>query len=249
MPNHETLPLLLKQLGLPCMYAQWEEVSGQAEKEGWTYPGYLETLVSRELANRQQNRIQRHIREARLPPGKTLDSFDFKTSKSVNAAQIKALADNPDWVRKAENLMIFGPSGVGKTHLASAIAYRLIEKGMRALFTPTTVLVQKLQQARRDYKLNDYLNKLSLVNILILDDIGYVKKDEAETSVLFELIAQRYENCSLIITSNQPFKDWDQVFPDNIMAVAAIDRLVHHATIVNITDESYRRHRNNVKHH
>lgn len=108
-------------------------------------------------------------------------------------------------------------------------------------FTPTTTLVQKLQQARRDYKLNEYLNKLARFNVLILDDIGYVKKDEAETGVLFELIAQRYENHSLIITSNQPFKEWDQIFPDNIMAVAAIDRLVHHSTIINITDDSYRR--------
>ena len=240
MPNHETLPLLLKQLNLPCMHAQWEEVSLQARDQGWEYPGYLAILANSELANREQNRIARHIKESKLPPGKTLDNFDFATSKSVNAAQVTALANNIDWVKKAENLMIFGPSGVGKTHLASAISCRLIEKGMRALFASTTMLVQKLQQARRDYKLNDYLNKLSLFNLLILDDIGYVKKDEAETSVLFELIAQRYENRSLIITSNQSFKEWDQVFPDNVMAVAAIDRLVHHATIINITDESYR---------
>lgn len=102
-------------------------------------------------------------------------------------------------------------------------------------------MVQKLQQARRDYKLPDYLAKLSRFDVLILDDIGYVKKDEAETSVLFELIAQRYENRSLIITSNQPFSEWGKIFPDNIMAVAAIDRLVHHATIINVTDQSYRR--------
>ena len=158
----------------------------------------------------------------------------------MNAAQITALANNIDWINRAENLMIFGPSGVGKTHLVAAIGCRLIENGVRALFTPTTVLVQKLQQARRDYKLNDYLSKLAQFNLLILDDIGYVKKDEAETSVLFELIAQRYENRSIMITSNQSFKEWDQIFPDNIMAVAAIDRLVHHATIINITDKSYR---------
>jgi DNA replication protein DnaC len=240
MHNKETLPLLLKQLHLPCMYAHWEEISLQAGKERWEYPVYLATLANRELINRQQNRIERHIKESRLPPGKTLDSFDFTISQSVNAAQISALANNIDWVTRAENLIIFGPSGVGKTHLVSAIGCRLIEKGMRALFTSTTGLVQKLQQARRDYKLSDYVSKLAQFHLLILDDIGYVKKDEAETSVLFELIAQRYENRSMIITSNQSFKDWDQIFPDNIMAVAAIDRLVHHATIINITDKSYR---------
>jgi len=240
MHNKETLPLLLKQLHLPCMYAHWEQISLQAEKERWEYPVYLATLANRELINRQQNRIERRIKESRLPPGKTLDSFDFTISQSVNAAQITALANNIDWINRAENLMIFGPSGVGKTHLVAAIGCRLIENGVRALFTPTTVLVQKLQQARRDYKLNDYLSKLAQFNLLILDDIGYVKKDEAETSVLFELIAQRYENRSIMITSNQSFKEWDQIFPDNIMAVAAIDRLVHHATIINITDKSYR---------
>ena len=245
MHNQATLPLLLKQLHLSSMYAQWEEVSLQAAQEKWDYPQYLTILANRELASRQQKRIQRHLNESALPLGKTLDTFDFEASKSINAAQITALANNIDWVQQANNLMIFGPSGVGKTHLAAAIGCRLIEKGIRVLFTPTTVLVQKLQQARRDYKLADYLNKLARFNMLILDDIGYVKKDEAETSVLFELIAQRYESYSLIVTSNQTFKEWDQIFPDNIMAVAAIDRLVHHSTIINITDDSYRRKKSN----
>ncbi|MBN9344201.1 MAG: AAA family ATPase [Caedibacter sp. 38-128] len=241
MHNQATLPLLLKQLHLSSMYSQWEEVSLQAQQEKWDYAEYLTVLANRELTSRQQKRIERHLKESALPFGKTLDTFDFEASKSVNAAQITALANTLDWVQQASNLMIFGPSGVGKTHLASAIGHRLIEKGARVFFTPTTTLVQKLQQARRDYKLTDSLNKLARFNVLILDDIGYVKKDEAETSVLFELIAQRYESHSLIITSNQPFKEWDQIFPDNIMAVAAIDRLVHHSTIINITDDSYRR--------
>lgn len=240
MHSQATLPLLLKQLNLASMSSQWEEVALQAAQEKWDYPQYLTTLANCELASRHQKRIQRHLKESDLPPGKTLDTFDFASCKSVNAAQITALANNLDWVQQANNLVIFGPSGVGKTHLAAAIGCRLIEKGIRVLFTPTTSLVQKLQQARRDYKLADYLNKLARFNLLILDDIGYVKKDEAETSVLFELIAQRYESYSLIVTSNQPFKEWDQIFPDNIMAVAAIDRLVHHSTIINITDASYR---------
>jgi DNA replication protein DnaC len=247
MPNQETLPLLLKQLNLSSMYTQWEELSFIAQKEGWSYATYLAALADCELAGRCQKRIERYIRESNLPQGKTLDTFEFASSKSINIAQIKGLADGIDWIKRAENLVIFGPSGVGKTHVASAIGYRLIEKGMRVLFTSSTTLVQKLQQARRDYKLNDYLSKLARFNLLILDDIGYVKKDEAETSVLFELIAQRYENYSLVITSNQPFKEWDQIFPDNIMAVAAIDRLVHHATIINITEDSYRQ-RQSTKH-
>jgi DNA replication protein DnaC len=241
MHNQATLPLLLKQLNLASMCVQWEEAALQAAREKWDYPQYLATLANCELASRQQKRIQRHLKESGLPLGKTLDSFDFTTSKSINAVQITALANDLGWVQQANNLVLFGPSGVGKTHLAAAIGCRLIEKGIRVLFTPTTSLVQKLQQARRDYKLADYLKKLARFNLLILDDIGYVKKDEAETNVLFELIAQRYESYSLIITSNQPFKEWDQIFPDNIMAIAAIDRLVHHSTIINITEDSYRR--------
>jgi DNA replication protein DnaC len=241
MHNPAALPLLLKQLNLSCMVQEWENVCLQAQQEKWDYPEYLTNLANRELANRQQKRIERYIKESTIPPGKTLDTFDFTMSPSVNPAQITGLANNLDWVKKANNLVIFGPSGVGKTHLAAAIGCRLIEKGIRALFTSTTALVQKLQQARRDYHLTEYLNKLARFHLLILDDIGYLKKDEAETSVLFELIAQRYESYSLIITSNQPFKEWDKIFPDNIMAVAAIDRLVHHSTIINITDQSYRR--------
>jgi len=241
MSNTATLPLLLKQLGLPSMLAHYQAQSELAEKKHWTYEEYLMSLTGMEAANRQQKRIARHIKEAHLPVGKTLDSFDFKLAKSINAAQISALADNTGWVKQANNLVIFGASGVGKTHLASAIAYRQIEQGVRCLFTQTTTLVQKLQQARQAYKLPEAIAKLSRIPLLILDDIGYAKKDDAETSVLFELIADRYENKSLIITSNQPFGDWDQIFPDNIMAVAAIDRLVHHSTIINIEEHSFRK--------
>jgi len=117
----------------------------------------------------------------------------------------------------------------------------MIAQGIRCFFTATTSLVQKLQQAKMQYKLPEALARLSRYPLLILDDIGYVKKDEMETSVLFELIAERYENNSLIITANQPFAQWDSIFPDNMMAVAAVDRLVHHATIINIKEKSFRK--------
>ncbi len=242
MMHDATLPLLLKQLGLPTMRLTFEEIASEAESAHWTYPQYLACLAGREAAVRQQRRIARQIKEAYLPQGKSLDTLDFNVMKSVNAAKIKALAENTGWVKQADNILIFGASGVGKTHLAAAIGHRLVEQGLRVLFTSAASLVQKLQLARREYRLPDYLNRLAKKDVLILDDIGYVKKDEAETSVLFELIAHRYENRSLIITSNQAFGDWDQIFPDNIMAVAAIDRLVHHADIIHITmEKSYRR--------
>lgn len=237
----ETLPLLLKQLGLSTMLQHWSDLESQAQDEQWRPGEYLATLCELEANRRYQKRIIRHIQEAKLPIGKTLATFDFSSARSVKKAQIEALAENTGWVKQANNLIIFGPSGVGKTHLAAAIGQSLIGLGIRALFLSTTALVQKLQEARQLYKLPEALSKLARIPLLILDDIGYVKKDEQETSVLFELIADRYENSSLIITANQPFSEWDSIFPDNMMAVAAIDRLIHHATIINITEQSYRK--------
>lgn len=241
MSNEFTLPLLLKQLGLPTMLAHWKDNMEMAVNERWSHAKYLASLCELETAARYQKRIQRHIAESKLLPGKTLDSFHFKTKKSINAAQIQALADDIGWTKQAKNIVLFGPSGVGKSHLACAIGYRLIEQGVRVLFTPATLLVQRLQKAKQELKLAEALSKLARIPVLILDDIGYVKKNELETSVLFELIADRYESNSLIITSNQPFGEWDQVFPDTMMAVAAVDRLIHHATIISINEESYRK--------
>jgi len=235
------LTSMLKQLRLSTMQSTWEETSTQAEAAHWTYPQYLTVMCDKELAVRDQNRIQRNILEAKLPLGKTLDTFDFAKLTSVNPAQIKAFAENPRWLVSAQNLIIFGPSGVGKTHIAAAIGRRLIELGTRVFFTKTTLLVQRLQAAHAQHKLSELLLKLNKYDLLILDDIGYVKKSEAETSVLFELIADRYESRSILITSNQPFDQWDNIFPDSRMAVAAVDRLVHHATIININEPSYRR--------
>lgn len=241
MIDSATIPFLLKQLRLSSMHTQWKELAQLAEEKHWTYPQFLAVLCDREVAGREQSRIQRNIVEAKLPIGKTIDTFKFAHLTSINSAQITAFAENTEWIKQAYNLMIFGPSGVGKTHLAAAIGRRLIELGVRVFFIKTTTLVQKLHVAHNSHTLTDFIAKLAKFQLLILDDIGYVKKSEAETSVLFELIADRYEAGSLLITSNQSFDQWDTIFPNNIMAVAAIDRLVHHATIININEQSYRK--------
>jgi len=240
MSSIETLPLLLKQLGLPSMLAQWESLAQTAQDKQWSPGAYLAQLCEHEAAGRYQKRVARYTKEAKLPSGKTLSTFDFAATKQVKKAQIEALAENGSWVRQANNVIIFGPSGVGKTHLAAAIGHGLIAQGVRVLFTSTTALVQKLQVAKQQYKLSEALAKLARIPLLILDDIGYVKKTEMETSTLFELIADRYESSSLLITANQPFSEWDSIFPDNMMTVAAVDRLIHHASVISIIEKSYR---------
>lgn len=235
------LPNLLKQLRLVSMRAHWAELVQKAEESRWTYEQFLTALCEIETAGQKQRKIQRNMLDAKLPIGKSLDTFRFSMAKSINSAQISSYAENTRWVNEAQNLLIFGPSGTGKTHLAAAIGKRLVEHGVRVLFAKTTILVEKLHIANKEHKLADLLVKLARFQLLILDDIGYVKKSESETSVLFELIADRYESGSLLITSNHSFDQWDAIFPNNIMAVAAIDRIIHHAAIININEESYRR--------
>ena len=151
------------------------------------------------------------------------------------------LATDTSWLERSENCLIFGPSGVGKTHLATAIARAVVELGKRAKFFAATTLVQDLQQAKLQLLLPACLKKLDRFDLLVIDDLGYVKKSEAETSVLFELIAHRYERRSLLVTANQPFSQWHTIFADDMMTVAAVDRLVHHALIVEMHADSYRK--------
>ncbi|MCP3883472.1 MAG: ATP-binding protein [Sulfitobacter sp.] len=241
MPHTATLPLLLKQLKLTTMGRHWERLLQQAEQDGWNGAEYLAALCELELAERHRRRIARQAVESRLPAGKSLASFDFTQVPDLSAHQFAALAGTADWTRQSRNVLLFGPSGVGKTHLAAAIGHGLIEQGVRVRHFTTTALVQQLQLAREQMRLEDALHKLDRYRALILDDFGYVKKTEQETHVLFELIAHRYETGSLIITSNQPFAEWDRIFPDQMMTVAAVDRLIHHATIIEVSSDSYRR--------
>lgn len=241
MTHAATLPLLLRQLRLPTMAACWEEVDARAQEQLWSMPQTLATLCEYELAERERRRLARHLHEARLPSAKTLESFDFQATPGAHRGTLTQLACESRWVDQAHNLLLFGPSGVGKSHLAAAIGHALIEQGLRVRYYAASALVQELQLAKQSLRLPDALNKLDKYRLLIIDDIGYVKRTEAETSVLFELIAHRYEAASLLVTSNQPFSAWDSIFPDDMMAVAAIDRLVHHARIIELTGESYRK--------
>jgi DNA replication protein DnaC len=235
------LPLLLAELRLPTIAGLWPSFTERADREGWPSARLLAALAELELADRARRRIQRHLLEAHLPPGKTLDSFDFAAVPMISRAHVTALASGDSWLEKGSNILLFGPSGSGKSHLGAALGHALVEAGYRVLFTRTTDLVQRLQTARQSLTLESAIEKLDKYHLIILDDLCYVRRDQAETSVLFELIAARYERRSLLITSNQPFGEWTSVFPDTAMTLAAVDRLVHHAVILEMNVESYRR--------
>ena len=233
--------LLLSELRLPGIKLMWAKLAEQSDREGWPAARFLAALAENEIADRRRRRMERHLVEARLPAGKTLATFDFEAVPMVSKAQVMALASGDAWLAQGANILLFGPPGGGKSHLSAALGLALIENGWRVMFARTTDLVQRLQVARRELALESTIAKLDRYDLIILDDIAYVSKDQAETSVLFELIAARYERRSMLITANQPFGEWGKIFPNQSMTLAAIDRLVHHATILEMNVESYRR--------
>jgi DNA replication protein DnaC len=236
-----SMGLMLNELRLPTIGRLWSDFAQRSDKEGWQASQLLGALFEHELAERAKRRLERHRVESQLDPTKTLATFDFSVVPMVSKAHVMALATGDAWLEKGATILLFGPPGGGKSHLGSAIGHALIDAGYRVLCTRTSELVQKLQVARKSLQLPSALAKLDRFDLIILDDLSYVRKDQAETSVLFELIAERYERKSLLITANQPFSGWNDVFPDPGMTVAAIDRLVHHSTIFELNVESYRR--------
>ena len=194
------------------------------------------------MAERASRRIQRHLEEARLPPGKTLDSFDFEAVPMISKAQVMALAAGDSWLEKGANLLDVRPAGRRASRTwRPPWAWPWSRTAGGCCSPAPPIWCRSCRAARRDLQLEAAIAKLDKYHLLILDDLAYVSKDQAETSVIFELIGARYERRSLLITANQPFGEWGRIFPDQAMTLAAVDRLVHHATIFEMNVESYRR--------
>jgi DNA replication protein DnaC len=230
----------LKELQLPAMRECFQDVALKARQESLTYEHYLLELATREVEVRRQKRIERLLRESKLPLEKNLDTFDRKRLPQKLSQQVSTLLDG-SFLKRKENVLAFGNPGSGKTHLLCAIGQELVvRQGRRMLFTKCALLVQELLLAKRDLKLARVLKRLAGFDGLIIDDIGYVQQGREEMEVLFTLLAERYERGSVLLTSNLPFSKWESIFKDAMTTAAAIDRLVHHSVILELNLPSYR---------
>jgi DNA replication protein DnaC len=229
----------LKQLHMPTIRHSFEETADQARAESWSYEQYLLQLLSHECETRWQNRISRNLRASKLPPSKNFENFDKKRLPAKVANHLNVLV-NGSFLNRSENILAFGNPGSGKTHLLCAIGHELIETGKQVLFISCSQLVQDLLIAKKELELTKKLKKLSKFDAVIIDDIGYVQQSREEMEVLFTFLADRYEQGSLMITSNLPFSKWEQIFKDPMTTAAAIDRLVHHSVILELNIDSYR---------
>jgi DNA replication protein DnaC len=236
----ESLGMLLRALRLPAFARYAVDGAQTAEREGWTYGRYLHHLAELEVEERRQRRIERLQRASNLPSEKTLATLDRKRLPAKVQAALATLCEG-HFLARAENVLAFGLPGRGKTHLLCAIGHHLVTQGHSVLFVPTFALVQQLLAAKRDLRLEKALTALDRFDAVLLDDIGYVQQSREEMEVLFTFLAQRYERKSVMITSNLVFSAWDRIFKDPLTTAAAIDRLVHHASIIEMNGNSYRK--------
>ena len=234
-----TLPVLLRALCLPTFAREYAVVAEHATREGLSHEAYLQTLATQEASDRAARRVERLIVEAKLPRGKSLTTFDLARLPPKVRTAVATLREGA-FLDQATNVLVFGNPGTGKTHLVCGLGLELVRQRRPVLFAPTFQLVQRLLAAKRDLRLAAELKRLDRFDALILDDLGYVQQDREEMEVLFTLLAERYERRSVLITSNLVFSKWDQIFKDPMTTAAAVDRVVHHAVILELPIPSYR---------
>jgi len=238
-PSTASLTMLMRALKLPAFARYAEEIAQKAEREGWTFGQYLHHLAELEVHERRRRRLERYLKDSNLLPEKTLATLS-RSRLTPKVAKVLPTLCEGGFVERGDNLLVFGLPGRGKTHLVCAIGHELIQRGYRVLFTATFALVQRLLAAKRDLRLEKELATLDAFDAVILDDIGYVQQSRDEMEVLFTFLAERYERRTVILTSNVVFSEWDRIFKDPMTTAAAVDRLVHHSVILEMTGRSVR---------
>jgi DNA replication protein DnaC len=238
-PPRAGLAMKLRALKLPSFVTHHAELAGRAETEGWPFDRFLDGLADLELEERTRRRIERVLKAAHLPADKTLATLDLARLPAAVKRQLPTLCEG-GFIERADNILAFGLPGRGKTHVLAAIGHELVQRGYRVVFVAAFRLVQQLLAAKRTLTLEAELRRLDAVDALIVDDIGYIQQDREEMEVLFTLFAERYERRSVLISSNLVFSQWDRIFKDPMTTACAIDRVVHHATILELTGSSYR---------
>jgi DNA replication protein DnaC len=230
----------LKYLKLPFMREHHHLLAKQALADSWSHEGYLEKLADGEAGLRKDRATQRRIRLACLPVVKTLDQFDWSWPKKINRLQIQQLF-RMQFIKEPANVIILGAVGLGKTHLASALAYGACLKGYTVLFATAIDVINTLAAAQTAGRMKQELKKYTRPALLVLDELGFLPIDKAGADLLFQVISQRYEQGAMVITSNKAFKDWPEIFNnDTTLTSAILDRLLHHAETVVIQGKSYR---------
>jgi DNA replication protein DnaC len=237
--NKMLLETYLKKLKLSQSAKIYESMAREAEENNLSYEEYLLGILEQEVSQRENNRIQRGIRQASFPIIKTLETFDFKAIPSLNKPKVLKLMKG-EYIQKKENIILVGNSGVGKTHIATALGYEACRQGLKVKFYTAAGLINELVAAQQEYRLNRIEKQLIAPHLVILDELGYIPFNKLGAELLFQFCSSRYERGSLIITTNLEFQKWTEVMPDEQMTAALLDRLTHNAHILNINGESYR---------